>query len=350
MAHLSLGWGALTPDDKNAIYAYLTGEEVVDPPKPDPALAQCGVDASPVQTASAGASGGALAQKANAFMNKYCRSCHGPGQSAQSSYPTGDLASIAADLDFVTPGDSAGSRLFTVVTSGRMPMGSKPGSDEVQALADWIDSLAPPDPVAATQGPQRNRDIIPFGDMVVAALADIETVNAADRPYVRYFEMRPTYNAVFPCETAEKAGERIAYYRAGFLKLLNSMSNGPRLVAPEPVAGSDGLLLRVDLRDLAWTLDDYEHLVRQYEYGIDPRSDARLLGLAADTGTGLPIMRTDWFTSEGLDAGELCSAAASARPYRIARTAHGCRCGREHPQSPSHACRHVPRRLGRFRS
>lgn len=296
MAHLSRGWGALTLDDKNAIYAYLTGKDVTAPPPPDMAQAQCGVSA-PVQTASAGGSGGALAQKANAFMDKYCRSCHGPGQSAQSSYPTGDLASIAADLDFVVPGESASSRLFTVVTSGRMPMGSKPDDAEIQALADWIDALAPPDPVVASLKPQRSRDIVAFDDMIVAAQADLDDVNKTDRPFVRYFEMRPTYNAVFPCETDDQASERIAYYRAGFLKLLNSLSNGPRLVAPEAVAESKGLLLRIDLRDLDWTSGDYEHLVAQYPYGIDPRSDGKLKGLALETGTGLPIMRADWFMS-----------------------------------------------------
>lgn len=296
MVHMARSMGNLTMADRNAIYAYLTGEEVVAPPPPNLNEAQCGVETAAAAPAGADP---ALFGKADAFVGKYCRSCHGPGERSQGAYSTGDLMSMARDPAFVTPGAPNESRLMSIITSGRMPIGPQPSAAEVKDLADWITSLSSETQSApvANVAPMRSRDIKPFGEVVDLALRDIANTSELDRSYMRYFEFRQQYNAVFPCESDAQALERVKYYRAGFLKFLNSVSRGKTLVAPEPVPGSDGLLLRIDLRDLDWSEHEYNRLIAEYDYGIDPRSDTQLLTLALEAGTELPIMRADWFLS-----------------------------------------------------
>ena len=298
--HLVSNWGKLSVEDRRAIYAYLTGEEVLPPPPPDITVAQCGVDTVPSSSSSStSASGGdaGLARAADDFMGKYCRSCHGPGERNSGIYAAGDINSIARDPAFVTPGNPGTSRLLASISSGSMPIGAQPNGGEVEALTQWIASLA----TSTSQAPSgpanhvRNRPMIMRGEMVQAALADIGNVDGDDRQYMRYFEFRAQANAVFPCETQEQSSERMAFYRAGFLKLINSVSWGPRLVNPDFVEGSQDLLMRIDMRDLAWTPAKYDALIADYPYGIDPQSDPQLLVLALETGTQLPIMRADWF-------------------------------------------------------
>ena len=294
MRRLAHGLSALNEADRTAIYAFLADREVKPPsPVQQSATAVC-KEATPA--AALEGDNAALASAADAFIGKYCRNCHGPGESAQGSYPAGDLMSIGADAAFVTPGDAAKSRLFTSVTSGRMPLGKRPGEEEVKALGDWIDSLTHANlPQTAAAKPARARPMLAYGDFIGAALRDISTVNPLDREFIRYFSYRNQYNGMMGCEEEKTFMKRMPTLAGGFKKLLNSLSYGPDLVLPREVEGTNGLLVRVDLRDLEWSVDDYKFLVKDYFYGVDPASDASLLALSKETDSVLPIMRIDWF-------------------------------------------------------
>ncbi|KQV42477.1 MULTISPECIES: c-type cytochrome [unclassified Rhizobium] len=294
MRRLAHGLSALNEADRTAIYAFLADREVKPPsPVQQSATAVC-KEATPA--AALEGDNAALASAADAFIGKYCRNCHGPGESAQGSYPAGDLMSIGADAAFVTPGDAAKSRLFTSVTSGRMPLGKRPSEEEVKALGDWINSLTSANlPQTAAAKPARTRPMLAYGDFIEAALKDISTVNPLDRQFVRYFSYRNQYNGMMGCEEEKTFMKRMPTLAGGFKKLLNSLSYGPELVLPHEVEGTNGLLVRVDLRDLEWSGDDYKFLVKDYFYGVDPASDASLLALSKETDSVLPIMRIDWF-------------------------------------------------------
>lgn len=298
MRRIAKGLSALSDDDRRAIYAFLSDREVKAPAP----VAQSVTAVCKETTASAAFSGdnAALAQQADAFIGKYCRNCHGPGESSQGSYPAGELTSIAADANFVTPGNAAKSRLFTSVTSGRMPLGKRPTDDEVKVLEDWINSLSEKNlPQTAAAKPDRSRPMLSYDQFVEAALKNISKVSALDRRHVRYFSYRDQYNGMMGCEDDATFMKRMDVLAGGFKKLLNSLSYGPKLVVPAEVDGTNGLLVRVDLRDLQWDAADYDFLVKRYFYGVDPKSDGALQALSAETQTQLPIMRIDWFMSNG---------------------------------------------------
>ena len=297
MRRIAKGLSALSDADRLAMYAFLADREVKETPVATSAEPVCRE-----KTAGAAVSGdnAALASAADAFIGQYCRNCHGPGESAQGSFPAGDLTTIAANAAFVTPGDAGKSLLYTSVTSGRMPLGKRPDAAEVQALADWINSLSDQDvPQAASAEATRTRPMRNYREFVELALKDISTVDAFDRPFMRYFTYRNQYNGMMGCEEHDTFMKRMVVLAGGFKKLLNSLSYGPAVVLPEEVDGSEGLMVRVDLRDLAWTKEDYDFLIREYFYGIDPESDASLLALSKATATTLPIMRIDWFMANG---------------------------------------------------
>jgi mono/diheme cytochrome c family protein len=294
MREIAHGLSALTEKDRTAIYAFLSDREV-KPPQPVAQSATAVCKESTPASALAGDNAG-LATQADAFIGKYCRNCHGPGESSQGSYPAGDLNTIAADAAFVVAGDAAKSRLFTSVTSGRMPLGKRPTAEEVKSLEDWINSLKQSDlPQTAASKPDRIRPMLSYRDFIEAGLKDISKVNDLDRQYMRYFSYRNQYNGMMGCEEDKTFMKRMDVLAGGFKKLLNSLSYGPKLVLPQEVEGTNGLMVRVDLRDLQWSADDYNFLISQYFYGVDPGSDASLLALTKETDTVLPIMRIDWF-------------------------------------------------------
>ena len=298
MRRIAQGLSTLPDEDKQAMYAFLADRELKVTPVATSSEPVCSE-----ATAQTGLGGGnaEAASAADAFIGKYCRNCHGPGESSQGSFPAGDLASIAANAAFVTPGNAAKSLLYTSVTSGRMPLGKRPADAEVQSLATWIDSLTQSDiPVAAAAGKtERSRPMIGYRDFIELALRDVTRIDERDQPFMRYFSYRDQYNGMMSCETHETFLKRMQVLAGGFKKLLNSLSYGPNLVIPDEVEGSNGLLVRVDIRDLEWSADDYDFLINEYFYGVDPTSDASLHALAKATQTQLPIMRIDWFMSNG---------------------------------------------------
>ncbi|PWW01455.1 hypothetical protein DFR52_102117 [Hoeflea marina] len=296
-AHIAQGHSALTEEDRLALTAYLTGEKQVADKPALQAEASCAAD---VAGGAAPVSG--LPAAADDFVGRYCRNCHGAGQSAQGSFPAGDLDSIARNAAFVTPGDRGRSMLYTSVASGRMPYGPKPSDEEVEALGAWIDSLGAAEIAVAAQAtrPPRMREPLSWRGEIDAAMVDIGALSRDDRRFMRYFSYRQLYNGYFPCETAKVFASRMELFSAGFNKALNSVSLGPVPVVPVAVATGDGTLVRVDLRDLGWEPAKWDLLTAAYPYGYDPASDAALQTLATDAKTSLPVIRTGWFMANAL--------------------------------------------------
>ena len=298
MKRYAEGTAKLGDEDRRAMLAFLTGDEVAAPKIEATAEAACKDSSAELTLASAGDK--SLAPAADEFVGKYCRNCHGPGESAQGSFPSGDLASIGANAAFVTPGDKTKSLLYTSVASGRMPYGKRPSGAELQSLGDWIDSLddAPSaGGAAAASKAERQRPVISWRDHAEAAVTDLSNLNEGDRAFIRYFSFRNEYNGKLPCEAEDAFVKRLELYKAGFAKLVNSVSLGASLVVPQVVADTKDLLVRVDIRDLGWDNDKWDKLLASYPFGYDPDSDSLLKTLATDTDTNVPIMRADWFVA-----------------------------------------------------
>ena len=295
------GLREMRPEDQEALYAYLSGKEIkkVDVAKSPTAVCKQKKPAAASNDADPAAK---FASSADAFMGRYCRNCHGPGQSAANIYESGDMASIAADKTFVVPGNADASRMFVSIKNGSMPKGGLPPEfgDDLKGLEAWLNALAAgpaPSQVSSAAESARGRPMLASDDFQNAALRDIHNVPEQDRMHQRYFSFREQYNTLFDCEDHETFMKRLPVYSGGFKKLLNSMSFEPELVMPKEVQGTEGLLVRVDLRDLGWTADDYGFLVERYPYGLDPSDAAKVRPVADALGTPLPIMRTDWFVS-----------------------------------------------------
>lgn len=284
------GLAVLTDEDRLAMLAYLTGREQEVKKVELSATATCRADSG-----GAALPAGDLASKADDFVGRYCRNCHGLGESAQGSFPAGDLASIARNPAFVTPGNRMQSLLYTSVSSGRMPYGQSPSDEELEALGAWIESLDTAEISAEPAPAARLRPIRHWKDQAELALRDLSVVDERDRPFIRYYTFLNLYNGVHPCEDMDAFGRRLDLYRAGFRKLLNSVSQGPRLVMPDPVEGANNLLFRVDIRDFKWDVERWSKLAETYPYGYAPENDPALRALSDQTGAQLPIMRADWF-------------------------------------------------------
>lgn len=271
----------LTDEDREAIYLYLAnaGSTVTGA-------------AATVAPSSTLASSKKLERDADDFIGKYCRGCHGVGGKNQKQYPAGDMASIAGDKKFVTPGAPEKSLLYTSVASGQMPYGPKPSQSEIDTLKSWIIALGAPSidisasakvEASKTEKPEQRVEILSRDALLEVASRDLSALDAGDRLFTRYFVFTPD--------------DRLTYRYAALNKLLNSLSNAPRLAKAEPVTGGKDQVVRIDLRDYDWTPRDWEVVAAVYPYGVSPSSEPLLGALAASTGTDIPVLRADWFAA-----------------------------------------------------
>ncbi len=293
------GWKALNEDDRIAILSYLSNKEIKKGPPPGTTkTASCEAVVAAADAPQDASALGVNAGAVDSFMRQYCTSCHGAGERYQGAFPALDLASIASNKAFVTPGNRNASGLYLSVSTRRMPTASpRPSDAEIEALGQWIDSLAAsaqPETVGTVAPTPRGRDILAYRDYLSAINLDISAMQPADRPYARYFSYRELQNSMFACENMDAFMGRLNFYKAGFNKMLNSVSNGRRLIVPTPVADTRDMIVRVDLRDLNWTPELWERLVSEYQYGVDPASEPLLQPIALQTHTKIPLVRTDW--------------------------------------------------------
>ena len=271
----------------------------------------------------------AVTAEADSVLDGFCRDCHGPGKSNAGSFPMGDIASLAADKGSVIPGDPAASPLFASITSNRMPLGKKMSKDDVSALSNWIVALgnqkASPKVNKASNQPKPDLPKFIGGDITElhsAAMADLGNIDQLDWQYIRYLSFANTPLPPIDCD-AEGINRNPVHTLHGALnKFLNSVSLGNSLAPVEPVSGTNGALVRIDLRNYNWSRDQwaavslgkYNRSVAQadfserawdallsstssiYPYAIAPQSAPILDALARGIGDQVPIMRADWFT------------------------------------------------------
>ena len=270
-----------------------------------------------------------LQQRADELTDKYCRRCHGPGGTNQATFPTFDITDIADDTGAVTKGDPASSPFYRSLINGSMPKGEKMSTGEIAEISNWIKALgeAPKTDQSVTlnKAKESSEEIVlpefiggSFHDRLLAISQDLNQINSLDRPYTRYLSFAyvplPTVNCDDPIERRNP----VRFFHASLNKMLNSVSRNPRLTPVQPITGTDGAIVRIDIRDYHWSQEDWESLTRaryqpaiaeqvgfdehvwnslatKYSYALDPSSDPLLEALAGATHTQVPILRAEWF-------------------------------------------------------
>ncbi|MGV8954827.1 MAG: c-type cytochrome, partial [Cypionkella sp.] len=308
----------------------------------DPVVAE----AAPVAAAPTAAVAGvpeAIEHAADVVFDKACRTCHGPGQRNDSTFPMHDIADLAASPAAVTPGDPDRSPVYASIARNRMPLGAKLTPAELDQIKAWIIAVGEADtakaaaPAAPTVEPTAVASTDPavprpevqiprfvggdYSQLMLAAVADLQATDDRDRRYIRYFSFADTALPPVDCTQTGMEANPMAFLHGALNKFINSVSRAPRLRKVDPVKGTDGAMVKIDIRDFGWTENDWvalstgaytegaqeagfteqswADLATVYPYAADPTSDSLLAVLADGTGTAVPMISASWFTHFG---------------------------------------------------
>jgi tetratricopeptide (TPR) repeat protein len=229
-----------------------------------------------------------LAPKALALLKTRCYRCHGQDGTNEGGVNYIADAKQLVRRNKVVPGAPEKSKLVKRLTSEDDPMppdGEKPrpSADEIALIRRWVAAGAPDPGTAAAPA----KALTP-AEAIAAMRADLDTVPARDRRFVRYFTL----------DHLARAGlsrDELQSHRHGLSKLVNSLSWGPKVVVPRAV-DRGASVFRIDLRDYQWTEKTWDAILAANPYGIDPGTDDAK-ALANGTGCRTAFVRGDWFTA-----------------------------------------------------
>jgi len=147
-------------------------------------------------------------------------------------------------------------------------------------------SIKPPVPVA--------RRWVGPAEMLQAMVADLDKAPAADRPHYRYLTLAHRHNDNrCPAEEVEADRKAVRAAVAG----LALPERSPAL----PAVDANGVVLRLDLRDLGWLADpSWRQILVQNPYGLTYEASAEIPvkdvqeKLQTATGERVPHVRADW--------------------------------------------------------
>lgn len=224
-----------------------------------------------------------------AFFESFCITCHGNGAGAGGLDDLLDAdALIAADL--VVPGEPQQSPLFTRVRDEQMPpngIGPRPGAADVEVLEDWIRAGAP----TITDDPSPD-GFVTFEELVDGVALDLAGQPEGARAFQRWISLAPLYNA----------GEDVDRAVEGLALALNGLSRRSFLVSPRRV-GPQGLALRIDLRDIVWTPEDWSDLVADATFRSQPAGLPVAEYVTIITQEPRAIVPADWFVATAWSPG-----------------------------------------------
>ena len=234
-----------------------------------------------------------LDKAGTAILTKYCKKCHGD----DDAYPGLDVADRNGLLDpiienedpFIVPGNAENSRIWEVITDDYMPPEDQPqlSSSDKEILSKWIDSGA--------NFPPEEREIREYiGESTVLKMIsrDIDRLTNDELAHTRYFSLVHLWNNISGEDPTTE--EDLRMLRAAVSKLLNSLSNRPRIARPRIVDKKFGTLLAIDIRKIGWKSGDWQALLRAYPYALKvPVREYDIL--VRQTETRVPFVRADWF-------------------------------------------------------
>ena len=222
-----------------------------------------------------------LAQEAYTILDQHCFDCHETGSGA-NKFPTqydGLIRSV------VIPGDLEKSKLYTRLfdtnEGPRMPfLEDKLPDQKITTIRNWIMAGAPPWKVPV--GPDR---FITTEAMVEAIHAHVESFDAFDRPYLRYFTLTHLYNA-------GETSEELRTYQQALSKLVNSLSWCSEVINPEPI-DAEKTIFYIDLRHYEWE-HKWNQIEQAYPYSREFASPTYTT-LRHEMDCEMPFIRADWF-------------------------------------------------------
>ncbi len=248
------------------------------------------------------------------FLNKYCAECHSAESGAGGLDFIDDLSRLRSST-LVVPNDPSSSQLWQRVVGLRSDVNSRMPPDyadqqiadesEIDIITKWIAAGAPSDEASGA------REIVSDGKVLRLIADDLARLSPAQRPATRYLSLTNLYNTIKDNEYAV-SDSRLAAYRFGISKFVNSLSWTTKVTPPEVVAGSNGTLLRLDLRNYAavakdvglthlpphrpvgLTAEAWEKLSALDPYRIDYK-DGLMTQIRLQTSTTSPVMRADFF-------------------------------------------------------
>lgn len=237
------------------------------------------------------------AQKAEVVLTTYCAGCHGPSSSARGGFSTVLDVSALLSGGKVVKEQPEMSLIWKRMSAGTMPpvdVLKRPGAADVAAVKDWIACGAPDwdDPAQPTV------KFVTIDERVRTVFDDLRAIpNPADRERQRYLDLSPLSNA-------GESARQLQVYREAVSFLLNSISRGRGVVAPQAI-DDDQLIYRIDLRDYLWDATTWNQLEAIYPYSVIYDQDSRLFPfdevtaeqIRVETNTEIPLIQADWFLS-----------------------------------------------------
>jgi hypothetical protein len=137
-------------------------------------------------------------------------------------------------------------------------------------------------------------DFVSFDDLYTRMQQDLARQDADDRLFQRYISLANRLNQ-------GACAKDLEFDRLALIKTINSVSTDTGIVVPESV-GSDGALLRVDLRDLGWDepivvdgapfTDKWEAIIAASEFAVEFEGD-QADDIKLDTNTLVPVLNAD---------------------------------------------------------
>ena len=203
----------------------------------------------------------------------------------------GRLTKWDQDPWYYVPTDGKGkeqlekSLLWYMVINDLMPRGGELTAGQKTILKVWIMAGAPVPPA-----PKR-RPFLSQKAQRLAIVKHLQSKEAKDRPYQRYFSFANLHNN----RNIYEADLRT--YRAALAKLVNSLSWQKTLVMPTEVPETHKAVFAVDVRDLGWDKNKFwSDLEKTYPYVMNKDTDEATL-LKRLSGSPLPVVRADWFVT-----------------------------------------------------
>lgn len=236
-----------------------------------------------------------IAKAAFGVLEKHCARCHQEGKLSAREKPAKNfgfilkLDELAANPNYILPGNPHGSKLFKQIVDKEMPYdviyegSSNPDVSEsdLKALESWITSLGTKTAAACDA-----RTFVGNKSLVTLIAADLEKQTPARAKGTRYLTLTHLKNACID-------DEAMKIYRQGIIKLVNSLSRSSTIVRLE-TADEEQTIVRINIDDLGWDARDWDSVLAVYPYNTQPETQLSA-ALRQATGTRMPYVRADWF-------------------------------------------------------
>ena len=236
-------------------------------------------------------------QRAEAALANYCSGCHGNIAMPKAGFSTVlDVPALLASGKIVKDKPDM-SPVWKRMSGGSMPpvdVKKRPTDADIAAVREWITCGAEDwNAASATALP-----FVGIDQRLRWVLDDLRSLpNPVDRQRMRYLDLSTLSNSGI-------SAEQVQIYRESVSFLLNSLSRGRTVIAPQAI-DKDKLIFRLDLRDYLWDEDSWTQLEAVYPYAVIYDQDSRLYPfdevtaeqIRRETGTQIPIIQGDWFIS-----------------------------------------------------